>query len=104
MAFITLHSDYKHMMHYIDAMLAKDDSELGSIILGKKYALYYKQEITTMLASEKINTDMLEQLQTKVRVDLEFIRKDCEKRMYYSQNVADNDYMMSMILDFILSL
>jgi hypothetical protein len=95
-------TDYKLMMHYIDSMLAKPIAEPvpGSILLGKKYAAFYKKRIEEFLC----NPDILEELQKQAQIDLEAIQKDCEKRAYWSQNVADNDYMISMIQDFVLSI
>ena len=94
-------TDYILMMHYIDTMLAKSVAEPvpGSILLGKKYAAFSKQRIEEFLC----NPDILEELQKQAQIDLEIIRKDCEKRAYWSQNVADNDYMSSMIQDFVNS-
>ena len=57
-----------------------------------------------MLSSEYIDKDILKKLSEDVRVDLEFIRADCKKRAFCSEHVQDNNNMMSMILDFILTL
>ena len=97
--------DYKMMMNCINKMLEKNKDPMpGSIILGKKYANFYLNHINKMLELECINKNILEMLCKKVEPDLDFIRKDCERRMYYSEDVKDNDNMMSIILDFILTL
>lgn len=107
--------DYKIMMQYINDMLGKESPESvslastdrgatpGSIILGKKYADKYFSKINEMLSSEYVNIEILKSLSKEVLPDLEYIRADCKNRVY-SKNVQDNDNMMSIILDFILTL
>ena len=101
--------DYIQTMKLIEYMLAKTSNKIGSVILGKEYALYYKTEISKLLESEYINIEILNELKLKVVIDLETIRNDCKRRFSYTDdnnvcNVADNNYMMSMISDFILTL
>lgn len=99
-------SDYLIMMGYMDAMLQKETPSPtpGSIILGKKYATMYRNEMSNMLSSEYLDETLLQELYTKVMLDLQCIREDCKKRMYWSKHVSDNDQMMSMIVDFIVTL
>jgi hypothetical protein len=92
--------DYKIMIDCINKILEKKPIS-GSIILGKKYAKFYLEEINKML--EFGDRDILEMLTKKVEPDLEFIRKDCANRIY-NEDVQDNNNMMSIILDFILTL
>ena len=100
-------TDYIMTMQYINNMLEKviPDPPLipGSILVGKKYASKYNEEITKMLSSEYIDKDILKKLSEDVRVDLDYIRTDCKKRVY-SDHVQDNNNMISIILDFILTL
>ena len=98
--------DYLIMKGYIDAMINKEtpSSTPGSIILGKKYATMYRNEINNMLSSEYLDETVLQELYKKVMPDLQCIREDCKKRMYWSKDVSDNDHMMSMIVDFIVTL
>jgi hypothetical protein len=56
-----------------------------------------------MLSGEYIDTDMLLDMRQNVKKDFEFIIEDCNKR-FYTYHIAENRKMMSMILDFILSL
>ncbi len=104
--FVRNQADYKIMKQYIDDMLNKPtpNPSPGSIILGKKYANNYLNEINNMLSSEYIDESILLELRNKVLPDLEFIREDCKRRLYWSEHVQDNDNMMSMILDFVLTL
>lgn len=97
-------TDYKKMMEYINKMVNKKESPAGSVILGKKYANFYLNEINEMLSLEDIDKNIFTKLSEKVSPDLIFIREDCQRRMYWSEDVQDNDNMMSMITDFILSL
>jgi hypothetical protein len=94
------------MKKYIDSMLQKYAPLVtpGSIILGKKYATMYHNDIHNMLSSEYLDETMLQELYKKVLPDLQCIREDCKKRMYWSKDVSDNDTMMSMIVDFIVTL
>ena len=99
--------DYKIMIDSINKILEKKPIS-GSIILGKKYANFYLQEINKMLEFDdkdvvRVREDILEMLTKKVEPDLEFIRKDCANR-FYNEDVQDNNNMMSIILDFILTL
>lgn len=97
--------DYIVMMNHIDNMLKKTNTNppMGSIIIGKEYANDYMNEINKMLETEYINMTILKELSNKVLYDLNFIRADCKKR-FSSQHTQDNDNMMSIILDFILTL
>jgi len=99
-------TDYKIMIHYIHKILYKNTNSPvpGSIVLGQKYAKFYLDEINEMLSLEEVDVNILVKLNARVRPDLEFIRKDCENRLYWSEDVEDNNSMMSMITDFILTL
>jgi hypothetical protein len=105
---VKLQNDYLIMKEYIDAMLQKETANHthlpGSIILGKKYATMYHNEINKMLSSEYLDKTILQELYKKVLLDLQIIREDCKKRMYWSKDVNENDQMMSMIVDFIITL
>ena len=97
--------DYIITMRLIDNMLKKENTNppKGSIIIGMEYANIYMNMINMMLCMEYVDMNILEELSNKVRGDLEFISSDSKKRVK-SQHTIDNDNMMSMILDFILSL
>jgi hypothetical protein len=100
---IKFQPDYFETMRLIDLMISKEVSISGSVVIGKKYAEYYKEKIEKMLQPDYIDLMLLEELKKKVVVDLEYIREDNQKR-FASKNTFDNDRMMSMILDFILSI
>ena len=100
---ITEQADYIQTMKLINEMLSKTNNNLGSVQIGQKYAKFYLENINQMLNSEYINIQFLNELKKIVVIDLEFIRDDCNKRINH-KDVNDNNYMMSMILDFILSL
>jgi hypothetical protein len=95
--------DYIITMRLINDMLAKEDTGAGSIKLGKKYAQFYFDKINDMLSTREMNNDIYKELNEKVKIDLELIRADCKKRVQ-TQNSIDNNNMMSMIIDFILTL
>ena len=65
-------TDYIITMQYINNMLEKviPDPQLvpGSILVGKKYATKYNEEIKNMLSSEYIDKDILKKLSEDVRV------------------------------------
>ena len=95
--------DYIKTMQLINEMLSKTNNKFGSVQIGQYYAKFYLEKINQMLISEYINNEILNELQLTVEIDLEFIRNDCNRRINH-KDVHDNNYMMSMILDFILSL
>ena len=96
--------DYKIMMQYINNILDKENTGPGSILVGKEYADKYLSKINEMLSSEYVNMEILRSLSIEVLPDLTDIRADCKKRNYCNQHVKDNDNMMSIIIDFILTL
>ena len=95
--------DYNKTIGLIDKMLCKPNTELGSVIIGQKYASYYKSKFKELFNDNIINTQLLNELKHQVVIDLEIIRADCNKRVL-TINVGDNNEMMSNILDFILSI
>ena len=97
--------DYNIMIEHINKMINKENTNppSGSIILGIRYANDYLNEITKMLETEYVDMIILNELSKKVVKDLEFIRADCKKR-FSTQNTMDNNIMMGIILDFILTL
>jgi len=95
--------DYKTSIELINQILAKTNIELGSVKIGQRYALYYKEKFNAMLGDYLIDMQILDELKNQVRTDLDIIRIDCNRRVL-TMNVADNNHMISMILDFILSL
>jgi hypothetical protein len=102
---VKLQLDYTITMNLINEMLEKVTPipTPGSILIGKEYATKYRDNITKMLSDEYIDTDMLLNMQQSVQKDLKFILEDCNRR-FYTHNIQENKNMMSMILDFILSL
>jgi len=100
--------DYNSTMQLINEMLLKTNIKFGSVQIGQIYAKFYLEQINKMLISEYINIEILNELKLKVKSDLEFIRNDCNRRIRIinvnDKDINDNNYMMSMILDFILSL
>jgi len=102
---VKLQTDYLVTMNLINKMLDKvtPTPTPGSILIGKQYALKYNDIITKMLSGEYIDTDMLLDMRQNVKKDFEFIIEDCNKR-FYTYHIAENRKMMSMVLDFILSL
>lgn len=99
--------DYLITLEYLNNMLAINPM-IGSQKVGVKYATFYNDKINEMLKDEYINLEILKELQLKVNDDLRFIRNDRKERMGMSDftdlQTKKNDYMMSMILDFILTL
>lgn len=101
--------DYFYTIDMINDMLSKE-AITGSHKLGTKYALFYKEQIEKMLSGETIDKLILLSLQDKVKEDLTFIKNDKQERMsnfpnnYTQEQTNKNIYMMSMILDFILTL
>jgi cellulose biosynthesis protein BcsQ len=95
--------NYKLSMIYINKIKNKTNFSFGSVQLGIKYANFYFKKIEEMLISEYINYSILEELKIKVNQDYEIIIKDCNFRVY-NEHVLDNKYLISVILDFILSL
>ena len=97
--------DYTITMNYITNMLQKEVPipTPGSILVGKKYATFYQDKINSMLSTYYMDQDIYKDLCEKVTVDLDFIRQDCKNRVY-TQNSNDNNNMMSIITDFILSI
>lgn len=79
--------------------------EVGSVILGRKKALFYQGKINDMLANEFVNNEILSELKISVSRDLNEIRSDEERRAIRSPETTElNNHMMSMVLDFILTL
>ena len=95
--------DYIQTMKLINEMLVKPNNNLGSVQIGQKYATFYLEKINQMLLTEYIDREILEELKIKVKNDLEDVRNDCKHRINH-KDVNDNNHMMSMILDFILTL
>ena len=87
----------------ISLMLAKTNIKLGSVQLGQKYAAYYKLKFEELLNDKYINNDILIELKEQVVKDYKIIKEDCFNRVM-SHNIIDNKNMISMILDFILTL
>ncbi len=102
---VKLQPDYLVTMNLINKMLDKvtPTPTPGSIIVGKQYAVKYNDNITKMLSSEYIDKDMLLDMRQNVKKDFEFVIDDSNRR-FYSYHIAENQQMISMILDFILSL
>ena len=100
--------DYQQTMKLINMMLSKTNNHFGSVLLGQQYAQFYLEQINKMLESELLNIQILAELQIKVENDLRIIRDDCYRRLNISnvnkEHIDDNNYLMSMILDFILSI
>jgi len=100
---VSLQSDYNVTMRLIIQMLEKPESKAGSVILGKSFANFYNDAINKILSNESVDMGYLKELKSRVSIDLSLVRTDCARR-FQSKNTADNDIMMSMITDFILSL
>jgi hypothetical protein len=100
---ISVQSDYQETMRLITNMLEKPESNAGSVILGKSFANFYNDAIKKLLLTDTIDMRYLKELQSRVSLDLTMVRVDCAKRVR-STNTIENDIMMSMITDFILSL
>ena len=94
--------DYIQTIEWINKINNKPNKSFGSVILGKKYATFYSEKINEMLISKYINIQILEELKTKIKEDFEIIINDCNKRIQH-QDVLDNKYMISIILDFIFT-
>ncbi len=97
--------DYIVTMNLIQKMLNKVTPipTPGSILVGKKYAEQYNEKINKMLEHEFLNNEILSEMRRNVREDLESIIQDGNRR-FFSYHIQENKEMMSMILDFILSL
>lgn len=97
--------DYITTMNLINRMLNKvtPTPTPGSILVGKQYAVNYKDKIDTMLKNEYVDEDVLFDMRRSVKQDLQLIIEDGNRR-FYSYHIQENKEMMSMILDFILSL
>ncbi len=99
--------DYHQTIKLMNMMLSKTEY-FGSVLIGQQYAEFYLEQIKKMLESEYINIQILSELQNKVENDLRIIKDDCDRRLYISNinkdHIDDNRHMMSMILDFILSI
>ena len=102
---VKLQTDYLVTMNLINNMLDKvsPTPTPGSILIGKQYAIKYHENIAKMLSGEYIDKDLLLDMRQNVRTDLNFILDDSNQR-FYSYHIYENKKMMSMILDFILSL
>lgn len=100
---VSVQSDYNVTMHLINKMLEKPESKAGSVILGKSFANFYNEAINKILSNESVDMEYLKVLKSRVSIDLSLIRADCAIRVR-SNNIIENDIMMSMIADFILSL
>lgn len=102
---IKLQRDYLITMDLIKNMLDKftPTPTPGSILVGKKYATLYQDKITKMLSNEFVDMEILNDARVTVREDLELIIQDSNRR-FFSHHIKENQQMMSMILDFILSL
>ena len=95
-------NDYKIVMDMIDIMLNTNGPQ-GSIALGKYYAKKYKDMFSEMLSGEKIKLEILNNALATVDGDLRDVRNDCRRRIR-SSFTDQNDYMMSMITDFVKSI
>jgi hypothetical protein len=97
--------DYTITMNLIQKMLNKVTPipTPGSILIGKKYAETYNEKINKMLETEYLNSQILYEMRKNVKQDLEMIIQDSNRR-FYSYHIQENKDMMSMTLDFILSL
>jgi hypothetical protein len=99
--------DYSYTMELIDDML-KIKPVLGSQKVGHTFATFYKEQIDKMLENEKVNLEILSNLQIKVHNDLIVVRQDRNQRAGNSvitdEQTKKNDIMMSMIMDFIATL
>jgi hypothetical protein len=95
-------SDYKIVMNMINKTVNTDGPN-GSISVGKYYAIKYKDMINNMLCQDELNVDVLNELLSIVDSDLIDVRLDCNRRIR-SSYTESNDYMMSMITDFVKSI
>ena len=102
---IKLQLDYIITMDLIKRMLDKvtPTPTPGSILIGKQYATKYHDTITKMLSNEFVDIEILKDARVTVKQDLELIIEDSNRR-FFSHHIKENQHMMSMILDFILSL
>ena len=102
---IKLQCDYLITMDLINRMQDKftPTPTPGSILVGKKYATLYQDKITQMLSNEFVDMEILKDARVTVQQDLELIIEDSNRR-FFSHHIKENQQMMSMILDFILSL
>ena len=99
--------DYLYTMHEVNQML-EIKAVTGSQKVGNKYATFYKDKIDEMLKNEYINCDILRELQSRANKDLREVRSDRRERAgmsdFTDKQTEKNDVMMSMIMDFIMSL
>ncbi len=97
--------NYPLAMEYINKIKNKTNIKLGSVQLGIKYATFYFDKINEMLISEYVDIQILNELKEQVQKDYEIIINDCKQRINPErEDVKDNKYMISIILDFILTL
>jgi predicted restriction endonuclease len=94
--------DYKVVMNMIEKMLNTNGPQ-GSISFGKYYAAKYKDMFNNMLSGDVVNFEILDNALTSVDEDLREVRNDCRRRIR-STLTDQNDYMMSMITDFVKSM
>ena len=94
--------DYKIVMDMINKALNINGPN-GSIIVGKYYASKYKDMIGNMLYQDELNVNVLNEMLGYVDKDLIDVRQDCSKRIR-SNYTDSNNYMMSMIADFLKSI
>ena len=90
-------------LNYINYILSKKEKDSESIRIGRECASFYKNKINQMLLDDKINTSILNELRDRVQMDYEDIINDCKHRLQ-SQTTFDNINMMTLILNFILSI
>ena len=102
---VKLQMDYIVTMDLINRMLDKVTPipTPGSIIIGKQYAKQYGDKITQMLSNEYIDKQILLDMSHTVKKDLDFIIQDGNRR-FFTYHIQENRNMMSMILDFGLTL
>jgi len=95
-------SDYKVVMDMIERMLNTDGPQ-GSIAFGKYYATKYRDMFNNMLSEDEVNLEILNNALQTVDGDLIEVRNDCRRRIR-SSFTDQNNYMMSMITDFVKSI
>lgn len=104
---ILLDPNYHLAMEWINKVKNKTNV-LGSVQLGVKYANFYYEHINKLSCQEDIDhidLQLLKTLKLKVLEDYDIIIRDCQKRVNPERDdVSDNKKMISVILDFILTL
>jgi hypothetical protein len=96
----SLGNNYEDAIKYIDYMLSKKEKDSESIKIGRECASYYKNRINDIRSNNKIN---INELKERVQYDYEDILNDSKHRLK-CQTTFDNVKMMTLILNYILSI